>query len=186
MLSKYRLGYLAVAVGLMGGVAFVSAESETPDGAQSPIARAIQKYGERILGSKTAVEGAEPGNLSEAGATELVSDASVEAALKASDEQPILIFKHSTACEVSGAAYRSLREWLKAQGDAAPRVFLVKVVEHKPVSQRIASRLDVQHESPQIILVQDEQAVWYASHEAVTPQSVTQALEQHITHRDRT
>ncbi|TYP76523.1 bacillithiol system protein YtxJ [Paenibacillus methanolicus] len=45
---------------------------------------------------------------------------------------------------------------------------LVKVIESRPVSNRIAEDLGVKHESPQIIYVKDRAKYWTASHSAVT------------------
>lgn len=89
------------------------------------------------------------------------------------DAGPVLLFKHSTACPVSAAAYREFRAWL---GDRErPRAALIHVIEDRPVSNAIAERLGVRHESPQAILVQDGAAAWSASHGAITAAALRKA-----------
>ncbi len=176
MLTKYRLGYLGIAAGLMLVVAIVSAETERRP---APALEALQKFKDRLTTSEaTPAEGVEPGNLSEAGARELLTEGEVNEVLAASAAQPVLVFKHSTECPVSGGAYRRVRDWLKTEGDEAPPVFLVKVIERRPVSKLIEKRVEVKHESPQIILLVDQAAVWDTSHEDVTAEAIEEALDK--------
>lgn len=176
MLSKYRLGYLGIAAALMLGVAIVSAETEPR---RLPAAEALQKLKNQITAPDSEpAEGIESGNLSEAGARELLTKAQVADVIAASDERPVLVFKHSTQCPISGAAYRRVRDWLESKGDDAPSVYLVKVIERRPVSKLIEKRVNVKHESPQIILLKDETARWNTSHEDVTAEAIEKALKK--------
>lgn len=169
MLTPYRLAYLGIAITLMGGFAWVSAEMG-PDNA--PGLAGLRA----LLSAQT--EGVETGNLSEVGAAELTSVREFAYAGAASQKAPVIIFKHSTECEISGAAYRRMAEWLKAKGDAAPKVFLVKVIEQRPVSQEIATRTGIKHESPQAIVLNRSLPAWSASHEAITGEALDRALAE--------
>lgn len=167
MITPYRLAYLGIAITLMGGFAWVSAEMGPDDAASFAGLRSF-------LSSKT--EGVETGNLSEIGAVELLTVRDFTYAGAASQKAPVVIFKHSTECEVSGAAYRRMAEWAKAKGDAAPKIFLVKVIEQRPVSQEIATRTGIEHQSPQAIIISRSRPVWSASHEAITGEALDAAL----------
>jgi bacillithiol system protein YtxJ len=116
--------------------------------------------------------------LEEFGVNELLSMDDLDAALEMSEDGVIAIFKHSTTCPVSAGAYRQVAAYLEHAGDDAPPFFLVKVIESRPVSNEIASRLSVTHQSPQIILVQDAKALWNASHGAITEGAISGALEK--------
>lgn len=107
---------------------------------------------------------------------ELKSATDLEAALSASEEQPVLLFKHSTACPVSGSAYQRVQSYINDAGEKAPPVYMVKVIEARPVSNEIAQRLAVTHQSPQMLLVQNRQAVWNASHGGIDGRSIGEAL----------
>ncbi len=167
MITRYRLAYLGIAMAAMGGFAWVSAEMGPDEG------RAFEGL-RGLLGSE--VEGVEKGNLSEVGGVELTSVREFTMAGAASQKAPVIIFKHSTECEVSGAAYRRVAEWMKAKGEGAPKVFLVKVIEQRPVSQEIATRTMIKHESPQAIIINRSRAAWSASHEAITAEALDTAL----------
>ncbi len=51
-------------------------------------------------------------------------------------------------------------------------VFLVDVLGSRPLSQALAARLGVRHESPQVILLHAGIAAWHASHSAVTADAI--------------
>jgi len=114
--------------------------------------------------------------LEELGVKELATPEELEAALEQSNQAPILLFKHSTTCPISAGAYQRVRDFLEENSDAAP-FFLVKVIESRPVSNQIASLLNVQHQSPQLILVDKKQAVWNASHGAIDAEAIRGALQ---------
>ncbi len=89
------------------------------------------------------------------------------------DPSPVLIFKHSTACPVSAHAHGEFEAWLETK-ESAPRTAFVRVIEERPVSNEIAARLGVRHQSPQAILVVDGEARWDASHDRVTREALAE------------
>ncbi|GMW03250.1 MAG: hypothetical protein AMXMBFR84_43840 [Candidatus Hydrogenedentota bacterium] len=91
----------------------------------------------------------------------------LEAALNDSAQNPIFLFKHSTACPISQAALHEVDRYSESRRESDPVVYMVRVIEERPVSNSIAERLDVLHKSPQIILVDDGKAVWNASHHGI-------------------
>ncbi|MBN2310974.1 MAG: phosphohistidine phosphatase SixA [Candidatus Hydrogenedentes bacterium] len=107
---------------------------------------------------------------------ELTSVADLDQCLAAPGARPVLLFKHSTACPVSAEAYRRLLAFEGAAGDAAPDIYLVNVIEDRPVSNAIEARLSVAHQSPQAILVKSGAAVWSASHYGITPERIGAAM----------
>jgi len=52
----------------------------------------------------------------------------------------------------------------------------VKVIEKRDVSNEIAKDLQVQHASPQAIVIQNGQATWQATHHHITAQAIKEAL----------
>jgi len=170
--TRYRLAYFAGAVVLMGGAVIATAVSQTQT---TPAADTSQLPDTSV--STSTPEGYEKGNLSEAGARELMTVSDYERAVAISKAKPVLVFKHSTECEISGAAYRRVAAWVKQKETGAPALFLVKVIERRPISQEIAARSEVKHESPQAILFVDAKPVWNASHEAITGEAIDAALK---------
>jgi len=119
----------------------------------------------------------------------------LDRALAGSDERPLLLFKHSFTCGVSAEALDELVAHLNA---VAPRTrrddpvlagrspsadrpvdasyAMVTVQTHRDVSNAVARKLGVRHETPQALLIRDGRVVWSASHFRVTAQAVEAAL----------
>ena len=94
---------------------------------------------------------------------QLNSDHQLDEIIRESDSQHQVIFKHSTRCSVSAVAkYRLDSDWNFAEREVD--VFLVDVIAHRDLSQQIASKLGVYHESPQLLLIRDGECVYDASH----------------------
>ena len=89
-----------------------------------------------------------------------------------SHREPVLLFKHSTTCPISAAAYEQMRG---VEHEAA----LVVVQKARDLSREIETRTGVRHESPQALILRDGAAVWSASHWNITANAVTRALGEH-------
>jgi bacillithiol system protein YtxJ len=72
-------------------------------------------------------------------------------------EKPVVIFKHSTTCGISSGVYREV-------GLVSADVNLIVMQTHRDISNAIASRTGVRHESPQAFVLKDGKAVYHASH----------------------
>lgn len=105
----------------------------------------------------------------------LASDADWSAALKRSDDTPVLIFKHSSACSVSAKAQGEL-ESLAEEADAP--VCRVVVQKHRAVSNTIEDALGIRHETPQAILLHEQTPVFDTSHFDVTEETLRQELQR--------
>jgi len=82
-----------------------------------------------------------------------------------SHEHPVLIFKHSTSCSISAAAKAKLeRQWPEATLPTDTPIYYLDLLRYRPISGQIAEELQVQHESPQLLLIQDGQVRYHASH----------------------
>ncbi len=179
IMNVYRsaaCGALTVAMLGMLGAPHAGAQSDSKKPGLA--AESIERFKDAVIhdAPQTTLEGYERGNLREKGAKELLTDANFDAALAASAERPVFIFKHSTQCAISSGAYGRIAKWLEEKGKDAPPLYLVKVIERRPVSQRIARKLKVKHESPQLILVAGKKPVWEASHDAIDAAAIEKAL----------
>jgi len=89
--------------------------------------------------------------------------------------RPALIFKHSLSCGTSAMAMEEMTD-LVAAGPLEVEFVLVRVQAARAVSEAIATRLKVRHESPQVLLIRNEQVIWSATHWNVTAAAVRAAL----------
>jgi bacillithiol system protein YtxJ len=107
--------------------------------------------------------------------THLQETADFEAAIEESRLRPVLLFKHSRNCGVSCEALDELHAHLERADDTATYK-VVTVQSHRSVSDHVADRLGIRHETPQAILLRDGRPVWSASHFRIT----ADALSKHI------
>ena len=80
-------------------------------------------------------------------------------------EKTVWIFKHSLTCPISGAAWNEFRRFVADQPSGNGAVFaLIEIQYARPVSNAVAERTGVRHQSPQAILLRDSRVAWHASH----------------------
>jgi bacillithiol system protein YtxJ len=89
--------------------------------------------------------------------------------------KPVLIFKHSTRCSVSIMAKRSFENDWNLDPDAVSTYFL-DLISYRSVSNKIAEQFGVEHQSPQIILVKNGNAVYHVSHSDIDFKELTKVL----------
>ncbi|ANE47780.1 general stress protein [Paenibacillus swuensis] len=100
-----------------------------------------------------------------------------EEALERSGEQPLVILKHSTTCPVSSSALEEFDTYLDGTPNENYKYLMVKVIESRPVSNKIAEDLQVKHASPQIILVKNKEQGWNTSHWSITDKHIKAVLD---------
>jgi len=86
----------------------------------------------------------------------------------------LLLLKHSPRCGVSRWALEEV-ERLEADADAVP-IAMVDVVAARELSQEVAARTGVRHQSPQLLYLEDGVVRWDLSHGAITADAVRRRL----------
>jgi bacillithiol system protein YtxJ len=92
-----------------------------------------------------------------------------------SGTRPVVLFKHSFTCGISAEALDELVSHLDAPA-AGVHYAMVTVQTHRELSNAVATRLGVRHETPQAILVRDGRVAWTASHFRVNASELRKAL----------
>jgi len=82
----------------------------------------------------------------------------------------VLFFKHSLICPVSARGFREYRRFLEPR-EREPTVW-IDVIGQRPLSQLLAERTGVAHESPQALLLEEGRVRWHASHGSITAESL--------------
>ena len=91
-----------------------------------------------------------------------------------SNEKPVAIFKHSTRCSVSRMALKQFENEFNFSDKVTP--YFLDLIAHRDVSNEIANRFGVQHQSPQLILIKEGKAVYNASHSDIDAASLQSKL----------
>lgn len=106
--------------------------------------------------------------------TPIETQAELDALFERSALELVVIFKHSPSCGTSAQAYDELASYLS--GPDATEVHLLDVVRGRALSQALAARVKVRHESPQLLLLQGGAVRWHGSHWNVTADAVRAAV----------
>ena len=102
--------------------------------------------------------------------TRLATAAELAAAVAA---PRFLLFKHSTRCPISAAAFEEWQAWQRAHPDA-PTAW-IDVIEQRDLVRTFAAQCGVRHESPQALWFTAGKVAWHASHGDITAESLEAA-----------
>ena len=95
--------------------------------------------------------------------------------IKAADGLSI-IFKHNTTCPISKGVKRLLEE----DGDNLPEdvpVYILDLLSHRSISDRIAEEFNVKHESPQLLLIKDGKCPYHKALYEITVDETAAAID---------
>ena len=94
-----------------------------------------------------------------------------------SNDIPCVIFKHSTRCNISAAAKYRLEEQWDFPIEAV-RPYYLDLLAHRNVSDQIAARFDVYHESPQLLLIKNGECICESSHLDINAEEIRECLPE--------
>jgi bacillithiol system protein YtxJ len=98
---------------------------------------------------------------------ELHSLEDLEKALQEETEELKVFFKHSTRCSISTMALRDFQQsWNKEMSGF--RLYFLDLLAHRDVSNALADKTDITHQSPQVIVLKGNEVVYTASHEQIS------------------
>ena len=90
------------------------------------------------------------------------------------DSTTVVLFKHSTRCSVSNMAWKMFQqEW----NNADTPVYCLDLLNYRSLSNAIASQFQIEHESPQVLVIKNGACVYHATHQAIDAAIVQAALQ---------
>lgn len=92
---------------------------------------------------------------------ELSSSEELEQLIAASHSKPQVIFKHSTTCSISAVAKKRIDKH-EQQSDLP--FYYLDLLKNRTISNNIATLFDVEHESPQVLLIKNGKCIYNESH----------------------
>ncbi|HSI71440.1 MAG TPA: bacillithiol system redox-active protein YtxJ [Gillisia sp.] len=105
--------------------------------------------------------------------TQLTDEETLDEIAEMSYETPVAILKHSTSCGISRMVLRQFeQEYNTKEGEI--KLYFLDLLSYRSVSNRIASKFNVPHESPQLIIIKGGKVVYDASHSEVSANSLSQ------------
>ncbi|MFD1205108.1 bacillithiol system redox-active protein YtxJ [Sporosarcina contaminans] len=91
-----------------------------------------------------------------------------------SRKAPIFVLKHSATCPISASGHHVFEHY-----ETSISKYYLIVQKNRSISNEIEKDLNVRHETPQVLLLKDGEAVWYASHYDISKSSMKSAVEEH-------
>lgn len=83
---------------------------------------------------------------------------------KESQEKKVFIFKHSTTCSISNAALNRLeRKWME-NDEKVVKPYFLDLLRNRNISNEIATKYKVAHESPQVLVIEKGSCSFNCSH----------------------
>ncbi len=86
----------------------------------------------------------------------------------------VVIFKHSPTCPVSWMAHHQVSNFRLSRPEIP--VYLLLVRKHRDVSDELARRTGVRHESPQVLVFKKGSLLGSASHDQVTSELLEELI----------
>ncbi len=86
----------------------------------------------------------------------------------ASQTRAQIIFKHSTQCNISADA---LAEMNRFEGEA----WYLDLLAHRDISNQVAEQFQVRHQSPQVLIIKNNEVVYHESHWRIKAELVQEA-----------
>ncbi len=98
-----------------------------------------------------------------------------------SSKQPVVLYKHSNTCPSS---FFSKRE-IEAVSDAFDGpIYEIVVQMARDVSNEIAGRFNIRHETPQVIIVVNGEATYHQSHGGIRREGILKELKPSVSRPD--
>ena len=99
----------------------------------------------------------------------------VDALSNRNDVKAVLLFKHSTRCSISIAALGRLERSWKLMDTEVP-TFYLDLLNYRNISQAIAQKYGIEHESPQILVIKNGKCIYSATHSDISSPEIEAAI----------
>ena len=93
----------------------------------------------------------------------LETEAQLKEFIALSKRKPIAIFKHSTRCSLSSMVKSRLERAWDINGNDI-EIYYLDLIKYRDVSNKVASIFNIEHQSPQLIVLDQGEVLYHASH----------------------
>ncbi len=97
-------------------------------------------------------------------------------AIEHSKDIPVVIFKHSTRCIISKTVLKNFENKAEAMGNTTLDFYYLDLLNHRDLSNKIAETFGITHQSPQVLVIKDQKAIYHSSHDRISLQSILKEL----------
>lgn len=97
----------------------------------------------------------------------LVNLQQLEEIREKSKERPQVIFKHSTTCGISRMVLNMFRDNYRVEADKMD-IYFLDLHAHREISNEVAIAFQAIHQSPQLLIIKNEETIFHTSHGAIS------------------
>lgn len=97
----------------------------------------------------------------------------LEEIAETSKKQTVAILKHSTSCGISRMVLRQFEQSYDLK-DEQIKLYFLDLLAYRDISNKIASRFNVPHQSPQLLVIKDGKVVYEASHSSIQSEKLNE------------
>lgn len=106
--------------------------------------------------------------------SELTSMDQLGQLIEESFTRKVVIFKHSTRCGISRMALRQFEKSIRSDLNAS--LYYLDLIAFRDISNEVAGRFGILHHSPQVLLIDQGEAIYTASHGQIDGEAINQLV----------
>jgi bacillithiol system protein YtxJ len=95
---------------------------------------------------------------------QLTDEAGIQNIIEQSKAKPQVIFKHSTRCNISSMV---LGRFERGSQPGEMTFYFLDLIKYRDISNKVAEKFAVYHESPQVLLIKDGECIYSESHSGI-------------------
>lgn len=103
----------------------------------------------------------------------LTDISTIDQIIKDSFDKPQVIFKHSTRCSISSMALNRLE---REDAPANANFYYLDLLSYRNISNAIADKFNVYHESPQILIIRNGECTYDESHQGINMSEIAEQV----------
>ncbi len=92
-----------------------------------------------------------------------------------SNSKPVLLFKHSTRCGTSRMALKSFERQFNLD-ETTIDLYYLDLIRYRSISNEIAEKFNIRHQSPQVLLLKNENVVYHNSHFSISIDAIEKLI----------
>jgi len=108
---------------------------------------------------------------------QLTGEQQLDEIVEKSADKPQVIFKHSTRCSISSVAMQRLN---KGKLPEDIDFYHLDLLSYRNVSNKIAQKFGVNHESPQVLIIKNGQCIYDESHLGISLDDITEQAQASV------
>lgn len=103
----------------------------------------------------------------------LTDISTIDQIIKDSFDKPQVIFKHSTRCSISSMALNRLE---REETPTNANFYYLDLLSYRNISNAIADKFNVYHESPQILIIRNGECTYDESHQGINMSEIAEQV----------